>query len=312
MRQLLIIAIIVAVAFAQAPAKNCSAIPQPAGSGNYYMPPKACVDTDASVRACITAFSDCVKVGKTCGAVNTCFAGRVACLIGTKSSSPNCTQWSSALDNAGLYLIAGGSYKDSTLERACEYGLCQGAKEAVRLNLTAANGDVCPVNFSSACMAPNFEAPTRAPGQAKFSIVFGGAAWTEVLKNAPKGSAEYKKLETAIGKGLAKLLGVLEHLITILDFRIGSLVVDFIVNDDSITPEAITAKIAEVKADPTLAGSTFSELATVSGVAIEVSGGGQADTDAPTPAGTTTAAPASAGAFSAIVAVVAVIAAMAF
>jgi hypothetical protein len=314
MRQVLIVALCVIAVMAQQPMqKNCSAVPMPSATANYYMPPSTCIEKDAAIKACIDADAACTKIATDCSGINTCFGLRIRCLIGTTPSDKECVAWETGLENAGLYLMAGGSYKDSTLERACEFGLCAAAKAAFP-TLKTANGDICPVAFPEVCGQPNFDPPTRSPTQAEYAITFGGAAWTEILKNATKGSPAYKALENAVSKGLAKLLEVLEHHITITDMSVGSLVVKFIVNDPNVNVAAVAAKLEEVSKNPALAATTFSELAAESGVAIAVTAVGVENpaTPAPLPTNATTPepTPASAGLVSVVAAVVAVVAMM--
>lgn len=254
---------------------NCSIIPAPAASSNYYSPPQACIDADPSVRACLTTFQTCASVNVSdCNAVSECMAAKLACLEGTVSIDGNCTVWLTNINNAALYLAAGGAYRGSTLEAACFHAACSSI---------SAVAPRCPVNLSSLCSAPNFDPATRAPGQAKFSITFGGQGWVDLLNSIERGSTKYKELEVAVTKGLARLLAILEYLITILDMRAGSLVVDFIVNDNSITVDQIRASLRAASENSTLASSLFTELARVSGLPIEVTGFGVEDPSTPAP-----------------------------
>jgi hypothetical protein len=279
MRQVLILAFLIAIAMASPMGKNCSSVPEPSMSTNYYMPPKSCVDGDAAIRGCMTSFSDCLKAAPGCEGINACFAGRILCLIGTTPTSANCTEYAAGLDNAGLYLAAGGSYNGSTLEHACEWGICHAAMEAFDHGVKANGTEVCPVDMHTICAPPNFEPPTRSPAQAEYAVTFGGN-YAAILADAPKNSAKYKQLEVAVGKGLAKLLGVLEHYIAITDMYIGSLVVKFVVNDATVDVATVTQQLQKVKDDPTLAASTFTELAAETGITIEVTG---VATELPTP-----------------------------
>lgn len=285
MRQVFIAALLVVAALA---ATNCSTVSAPSGSANYYMPPKACVDTDAAIKGCFDAFSRCVTTAgaanATCPFLDLCFAAQMRCLERTTPTSPNCTSWASGLENFGLYLIAGGSYKDSSLEHACEWALCSARRAAFDSGIRTETGNVCEPDLAATCVAPNFEAPTRSPNQAVFSITFGGAEWAELLSNNPKGSPKYREIELAVQRGLAKLLEVLEYLITVLDMRIGSLIVSFIVNDASINVEAIKLKLESLLDNPALVGSLFAELETVSGIKVQVSGVGVEDFSTPAPA----------------------------
>lgn len=284
MRQVLIVALLVVAALA---ATNCSTVTAPSGSANYYMPPKACVDADAAIKGCVDTFNRCITTAgaanATCPFLDVCFSASMRCLERTTPSSSNCTSWASGLENFGLYLIAGGSYKDSSLEHACEWALCSVRRMAFEAGIRTEGGNVCEPDLAGTCVAPNFEAPTRAPNQAVFSLTFGGAQWAALLENTPKGTPAYRAIELAVQRGLAQLLGVLEYLITILDMRIGSLIVSFIVNDASISVENIKLKLESLLDNPTLVGSLFAELQQVSGIPITVSGVGVEDFSTPAP-----------------------------
>lgn len=326
MRQVLILAILVIAAMA---AKNCSSVSAPSGTANYFMPPVGCVNNDTSVKSCITGYGECVKAAQNCEEVNKCFLGRMICFIVVNTQASECQAWSTGLDNAGLYLTAGGTYKDSTLERACEYALCRGNAEAFEQGKKATNGDICPADFATVCAtAPSFEAPTRAPTDPEYTVTFGGTEWAAVLKDAPKDSAKYKKIEAALSKGLSKVLGVPSWLIIITEISVGSLIVKFIVRPDPtgqtapINPDTAISKLTALVNDATTVANSFTELKEATGVTPTVSGV-VGDVPTPTPDGTTpatdapatnapngTATPSAAGLVSVAAAVVAIVAMM--
>ena len=311
MRQVLIAALLVVAALA---ATNCTTVTRPSSSANYYMPPKACVENDEAIAGCYVAYGLCVRAAanKTtgqCGKFDECLTAKMRCLEGTTPSDGNCTSWASGLENFGLYLIAGGSYKDSSLEHACQWAACEGASEAFRQNVKDDSGNLCSPVLATLCVTPNFEAPTRAPNQAVYAITFGGD-WAALLANAPKNSEAYRKLEAAIQKGLSRLLGVLEYLIAILDMKLGSLIVTFVVNDPNFTVEQITLKLNSLVGNDALVNEMFSELATAAGFSLSVTGVSVEDfsTSAPTETPTEAAAQVS----MILAALLAIVAAMMF
>lgn len=300
----LFLALVVLVAAAAAnDNNNCSAVQSPSSNVNFYMPSKDCVDSDASLRACFQLFTTCVTVPNLpCTALDACWTAKMRCIEGTVTTSSNCTSWYNSLSNMKLYLLADGAYTGSNLEAACKYGYCNAAEEAWRRQLRTPSGNVCGVNFSSVCVAPNFDPATRGPNTAKFTVTFGGD-WVALLANATKGSAQYRELEVALAKGLSRILEILEYLITIIDIRTGSLVVDFIVEGDNVNVAALTSRLLAAKDDPTLLASAFAELSAISGFPITITGVSVEDPSTPAPTD-------SASSFSAILALLAVVAAL--
>lgn len=298
---LIAFAVLVAVA-AAANDNNCSAVSSPSSNVNFYMPSKDCVDSDASLRACFQLFTTCVSVpNQPCTALDACWTAKMRCIEGTITTSANCSAWYNSLANMKLYLLADGAYAGSNLEAACKFGLCNAADEAFNRQLRNPAGNICGVNFSAVCVAPNFDPATRGPTTAKFTVTFGGD-WVALLANATKGSAEYRELEVALTKGLSRILDVLEYLITIIDIRSGSLVVDFIVEGDNVNVAALTERLVAAKNDPTLLASAFAELQVISGFPITITGVTVEDPSTP--------APDSASGVSAILALLAVVAAL--
>lgn len=298
----LLFAVVVLVAAAAANENNCSAVESPSSNVNFYMPSKECVDSDASLRACFQLFTTCVSVPNLpCTALDVCWTAKMRCIEGTVTTSSNCTSWYNSLSNMKLYLLADGAYAGSNLEAACKFGYCTAAEEAWRRELRSPSGNVCGVNFSSVCVAPNFDPATRGPNTAKFTITFGGD-WLALLANATKGSAQYRELEIALTKGLSRILDVLEHLITIIDIRAGSLVVDFIVEGD-VNVTALTQRIIAAKDDPTVLATAFAELSAISGFPITITAVTVEDPSTPAPTD-------SASGFSAFAALLAVAAAL--
>lgn len=127
---------------------------------------------------------------------------------------------------------------------------------------------------SVAVQAPTTPAPmtTPAPGtpapavNESFAVTFAGN-WSDKLANATLKA----EITTAVKGGLASTLNVSESDITILSVTSGSLVVNFTVAESAnVDGNAVATSLANMANNETALQETFSQLATVSGITVEV------------------------------------------
>lgn len=236
---------------------NCTSVTSPM---DYYQPPTACTAESAGIEACSANYLQCKGNATTCAGVMACLRQRGSCLnnVPMPANTSACASWYEGLNNAELYISAGGMFNGSALQDACAVAACALRAEA------QIGGVSCPVNLTEACGAPATEL-------VKYALTFGGNYPADILTNPTK----RRNVERLITRGLSRILRVLEYLIQILDMRFGSLVVEFTVNGGASgatvpTAAEIQSRLAAAAQDPTALASAFAELRAETGVDIVI------------------------------------------
>jgi hypothetical protein len=299
MRQLITIALVALLVAQASAAVNCSALMAPAANDDLYMPPSVCT-SDPSIGACVSSFSICATAATTCnGLINICGAARQACVAQAEPIAASAcaeSQWYKNLMNTKLYLIAGGLYNGSALEKACSWNFCD---LQTRYPTAAASG-TCPTHEAICGTEPALSTTPDAT-LATYALSFQGD-FTAILNNATAKALLVVALKTSI----ARILGTQPGFIRILSLVAGSLKCEFQytgggnLNEQAIT-QALTSTVGQSGQWDEITAVTGFEVTTAS-VVVTV------PTPMPTPA------PPGSGAslVSAAAAVVAVLAAALF
>jgi hypothetical protein len=233
---------------------NCTTVTSPM---DYYRPPAACVSESSAIESCVENYNLCAGNASACGDLMVCFRQRGACLnnVQMPANTSQCASWYEGLNNAELYISAGGMFNGSALQDACAVAACA-------LN-NATQSLSCQVNITEACGAPSQEL-------IKYVLTFGGSYPADILTNTTR----RKAVERLITRGLSRILSVLEYLIQILALRFGSLIVEFAVNSAGVTgaPSAqeIQNRLATAAQDPSILAGAFAELRAETGVDVVI------------------------------------------